>query len=49
MTDDTFPIAKLATLVFMMMGPTGLIPTFAGLTARADPALRRRIALRELR
>lgn len=46
MTDDTFPIAKLATLVFMMMGPIGLIPTFAGLTAGADPALRRRIALR---
>ena len=46
MTDDTFPISKLATLVFMMMGPIGLIPTFAGLTAGADAALRRRIALR---
>lgn len=42
--DDAFPIAKLATLTFMMMGPIGLIPTFAGLTAGADPALRRRIA-----
>jgi multiple antibiotic resistance protein len=41
---DGFPIAKLATLVFMMMGPIGLIPTFAGLTAGADAATRRRIA-----
>jgi multiple antibiotic resistance protein len=42
--DDAFPIAKLATLTFMMMGPIGLIPAFAGLTAGADDALRRRIA-----
>jgi multiple antibiotic resistance protein len=42
---DTFPIAKLATLIFMMMGPIGLIPAFAGLTAGADTAQRRRIAL----
>lgn len=40
-----FPIAKLATLAFMMMGPIGLIPLFAGLTAGADAGLRRRIAL----
>jgi multiple antibiotic resistance protein len=43
--DDSFPIAKLASLTFMMMGPIGLIPAFAGLTAGADAALRRRIAL----
>lgn len=42
--DDAFPIAKLASLTFMMMGPIGLIPLFAGLTASADDALRRRIA-----
>ena len=46
MMDDAFPIAKLGTLMFMMMGPIGLIPTFAGLTGSAPPALRRTIALR---
>jgi multiple antibiotic resistance protein len=44
MVTEGFPLAKLATLTFMMMGPIGLIPAFAGLTAGADAALRRRIA-----
>lgn len=44
--DEALPIAKLATLTFMMMGPIGLMPAFAGLTADADDALRRRIAVR---
>lgn len=44
--DDAFPLAKLATLIFMMMGPVGLIPAFAAATADADVALARRIALR---
>lgn len=46
MIDDTFPIAKLATLVFMMMGPIGLIPTFCALTGDAPAEVRRSIALR---
>lgn len=46
MINEAFPIAKLASLVFMMMGPIGLIPTFAGLTAGAATDQRRRIALR---
>ena len=46
MIEDTFPVAKLASLTFMMMGPIGLIPAFAGLTAGADARSRRRIALR---
>ena len=46
MIDDSFPIAKLATLVFMMMGPIGLIPTFCALTGDAPSTMRRSIALR---
>jgi multiple antibiotic resistance protein len=44
--DDSFPLAKLASLAFMMMGPIGLVPVFAGLTAGVDPAGCRRIAFR---
>lgn len=46
MIDDGFPIAKLATLMFMMMGPIGLIPTFCALTGDATAKVRRTIALR---
>jgi len=44
--DGGFPIAKLATLMFMMMGPIGLIPAFSGATAATDATLRRSIAFR---
>jgi multiple antibiotic resistance protein len=46
MINEAFPIAKLASLIFMMMGPIGLIPIFSGLTAGAATGQRRRIAVR---
>jgi multiple antibiotic resistance protein len=38
------PLPLLATLLFTLIGPIALIPTFAATTAGADPVLRRRIA-----
>lgn len=38
--------AKLFPLLFNMMGPLGLIPAFAGLTAGMDPATRNGVARR---
>lgn len=46
MVGDGFPLDRLASLIFMMMGPIGLIPRFCGATAAADAVLRRKIALR---
>jgi hypothetical protein len=43
---DTFTVAKLASPTFMMSGPIGLFPAFAGLTTGADAGARRRIAHR---
>jgi multiple antibiotic resistance protein len=37
---------KLLTLLFMMMGPTAVMPVFAALTETAEPKLSRQIALR---
>jgi len=38
--------ALLLPLVFMMMGPIGLIPVFVGATAGQEPAAKRRVARR---
>ncbi|TNC65385.1 MarC family protein [Rubellimicrobium roseum] len=43
--DDALPITRLAFLLFMLMGPIGLIPRFAGATAGQTEAERRAIAL----
>lgn len=40
------PIGELAPLVFMMMGPIGAMAVLAGIAHGADPALRRRMAVR---
>jgi multiple antibiotic resistance protein len=46
MTDDaTLPLGLLASLLFTLMGPIAVIPAFASVTAGADRALQRRIAL----
>jgi multiple antibiotic resistance protein len=37
---------KLLPLMFMMMGPIGLIPKFAAITAQLDPPTARRLAAR---
>lgn len=49
MTTPDIPLAVLGQLLFTMMGPIGLIPMFAGITAGADAPLRRRIAFRAFR
>jgi multiple antibiotic resistance protein len=38
--DPSVPIGKLFPLLFMMMGPIGVMPIFAALTATADHAFR---------
>jgi multiple antibiotic resistance protein len=45
MNENTFPLALLGSLLFTLMGPIAMLPLFAGTTAGADPALRRKIAL----
>jgi multiple antibiotic resistance protein len=39
------PLGKLGPLLFMMMGPVAVMPVFAGLTAKVEPAFRLRLAL----
>lgn len=39
---------KLLPLMFMMMGPIGLIPRFAAVTGQLEPAVVRRLALKVL-
>lgn len=46
MSGDGFPLDRLAALIFMMMGPVGLIPRFSSATAAADTVLRRKIAFK---
>jgi len=38
------PLGLLGSLLFTMIGPIALLPLFAGVTAGAEPRLRRRIA-----
>jgi multiple antibiotic resistance protein len=45
MTDPHVPLSVLGSLLFTLMGPIAMLPLFAGATAGADPALRRKIAL----
>lgn len=42
--DHAQALKKLFSLLFMMMGPMGLLPVFAGLTAHAERSLQVRIA-----
>jgi multiple antibiotic resistance protein len=46
MEDFDTIIGKLFPLLFSMMGPIGVIPTFAGLTAKMDPPTRNKVAWR---
>jgi multiple antibiotic resistance protein len=46
MTENALPLSTLGVLLFTLMGPIAAMPLFAGVTAGADKALRRRIALK---
>jgi multiple antibiotic resistance protein len=45
MTEAQVPLSVLGSLLFTLMGPIAMLPLFAGATAGADVALRRKIAL----
>jgi multiple antibiotic resistance protein len=45
MTPGELPLGLLSALLFTLMGPIALMPLFAGATAGAEPALRRKVAL----